>query len=306
MDRIFTLIFKLSLISIFTSSIVGCSNNSSSDDAQTGYFADTPIEGLTYKTASQSGITDARGAFKYQEGEEITFSIGKTDLGTMKAKSKVTLYDFYSKQYIRQYIESDYSDLKLRLRYSYDWEGLYEVIPRDPLHFILNLTIFLQTLDYDNSSENGIQITDDTRKLFTNTHINFKQFYPQFLQDFHFSKTLNQANEENVFPDARRISQPWNALEHLYTSNKIAAPTIQTFTSLADDGDGSLETSTQLIVDEQGNPIRRETDSNGDGITDSIEVFTYDDRGNLLESYSDDLTDVSEPSKPMSTTIPTN
>ena len=46
-----------------------------------GHFTDSPVEGLTYMTESQSGITDASGAFKYKEGETIQFSIGNLLLG---------------------------------------------------------------------------------------------------------------------------------------------------------------------------------------------------------------------------------
>ena len=47
----------------------------------TGYFADNGVEGLSYETETQSGVTDSAGRFQYKEGEEILFSIGAFAIG---------------------------------------------------------------------------------------------------------------------------------------------------------------------------------------------------------------------------------
>lgn len=46
-----------------------------------GYFTDSPVEGISYRTPTQSGVTDVSGAFRYRNGETITFSIGATVIG---------------------------------------------------------------------------------------------------------------------------------------------------------------------------------------------------------------------------------
>jgi len=37
-------------------------------------FIDSAVKGLSYETATQSGVTDVDGTFKYLAGEKVTFS----------------------------------------------------------------------------------------------------------------------------------------------------------------------------------------------------------------------------------------
>lgn len=77
-----------------TIALVGCGGGSDSSSAlvQTGVFADAVVQGLGYKTATQSGFTDAQGSFSYQQGETVTFSLGNLTLGSGVAKSFMTPY----------------------------------------------------------------------------------------------------------------------------------------------------------------------------------------------------------------------
>ncbi len=59
----------------------------------TGSFRICPIEGLDYETQSQYGRTGTDGAFLYQEGETVTFSIGGIVLGSAPAEKKLTPAD---------------------------------------------------------------------------------------------------------------------------------------------------------------------------------------------------------------------
>lgn len=85
---------SLSLLIIGALSIgfVGCGGDStsSSDTTNTGTFVDAPVEGLSYKTATHSGFTDAQGHFTYKDGETITFKIGNVELGSVSAKKTIT------------------------------------------------------------------------------------------------------------------------------------------------------------------------------------------------------------------------
>ncbi len=58
------------------------SNSNMQTDLQTGYFIDSPVEGLSYESASGvKGVTDQYGRFQYKEGDKVKFKIGKLDLG---------------------------------------------------------------------------------------------------------------------------------------------------------------------------------------------------------------------------------
>ena len=58
-----------------------------------GVFVDSPVQGLTYQTGSQRGMTNASGTFSYLAGETITFSVGSIVLGSALAKPFMTPLD---------------------------------------------------------------------------------------------------------------------------------------------------------------------------------------------------------------------
>jgi len=77
-------------LSIIASMLVlGCGSDSDSStsttsttDAEVGYFIDSAVGGLDYNcTSGLSGVTDIYGRFQYQEGDKVTFSVGKLELG---------------------------------------------------------------------------------------------------------------------------------------------------------------------------------------------------------------------------------
>jgi len=79
-------------LSCFSFFFVGCggSSSGSNETVLTGAFIDAPVQGLHYSTASQSGITDENGNFKYKDGETITFNIGNLTLGSAIASKTMT------------------------------------------------------------------------------------------------------------------------------------------------------------------------------------------------------------------------
>ena len=100
--------------------------------AQTGQFIDSEVEGLSYQTASRSGTTNASGQFEYRQGETVTFSIGSFTLGSVSGQSIVTPIQLVS-------------------------GATY------PSHqAVINLCVFLQTLDEDGDLNNGIKINAQT------------------------------------------------------------------------------------------------------------------------------------------------
>lgn len=90
---------KLIALSVVTSALfVGCGGSSDNTTSatevttQTGTFVDAPVQGLSYKTATQSGFTDASGHFKYKAGEEVEFKLGNLLLGKGTAGALLTPY----------------------------------------------------------------------------------------------------------------------------------------------------------------------------------------------------------------------
>ena len=115
--------------------LTACIDDSSDDDVVAdpleqdgvGFFIDSPVQGLSYSSASHSGTTDALGRFDYESGETITFSIGDLALPAVTASKAIHVSDLFS-------------------------GGLTDTAT-------VNLARLLLTLDTDADSDNGIQLS---------------------------------------------------------------------------------------------------------------------------------------------------
>ena len=94
--------------------------------ALTGQFLDAPVEGLGYSTPTQSGVTDAAGRFQYLDGETVSFTLYGTPLSSSIGFSTLTPGD----------------------------TGIEET----DLDRIVNQLRFLQTVDADSDTSNGIRL----------------------------------------------------------------------------------------------------------------------------------------------------
>ena len=107
-----------------------------------GIIIDSPIEGLSYKTESKAGITNAKGEFSYLFGEQITFSIGDINFPVILAASKISPLDMAKTQDINN-------------------------------QTVTNIIRFMQTLDSDSNPENGISISSAVSIAATGFSIDF-------------------------------------------------------------------------------------------------------------------------------------
>lgn len=94
---------------------------------EAGQFKDANTSGLSFVSGGESGSTDSSGQFTYEQGENITFSVGGVTLGTTAGKAVITPLDLV----VSSTIDTD------------------EVI---------NLVRFLMLLDEDANPINGISI----------------------------------------------------------------------------------------------------------------------------------------------------
>lgn len=114
----------------------GSSPGAGSGPTQVATFIDSPVEGLAFKTASRSGLTDRHGNFPYTRGETVTFSIGNMVLGSVTPTgNKVTPLQLVPGA-------ANASDAR-----------------------VTRILRTLQTLDSDGNLENGIQITAWAREV---------------------------------------------------------------------------------------------------------------------------------------------
>ena len=113
----------------------------SSVSVLTGTFVDSPVGGIRYATATQSGKTNSKGEFLYVSGENVTFSIGSVHLPMVIASATVTPLNIAK--------TSDLND-----------------------QVVSNILVFLQSLDEDGNPTNGIVIPAKATEKAT-TAINF-------------------------------------------------------------------------------------------------------------------------------------
>ncbi len=143
------MVFLLTVSAILTTliGITGCGSGGGPAIAKpegtynTGYFIDSPVEGLQYKTPTWSGLTDSQGTFYYQDGEEITFSLGTVILGQTEAKGIITPVDLDSAN------------------------------PTTSSTKVINIARLLITLDQDGNPDNGITITQSVRDALNGINI---------------------------------------------------------------------------------------------------------------------------------------
>lgn len=139
---------KSSLKAILLSAVLGmvsaCGGGGSSAPsaeasavAVDGKFVDSPVQGLSYESASVSGVTGPAGEFKYVPGETVTFKLGGTTLGSAMGKGVMTPAQ----------ISADATTMSNMLR-------------------------VLQTLDADADPSNGIELSADMRSAAQNVKFN--------------------------------------------------------------------------------------------------------------------------------------
>lgn len=163
---------KITVLALAISAILLTACNSDNDDkststpsptpvVKTGVLIDAAVSGVSFDSGSQKGSTDANGQFKYIAGETVSFKLGNIVLGNAKASDKLLLK---------------------ALNFGVDAQGNLSDIT-------LNRAVLLQTLDSDNDSSNGIQISSATADKLKAASIAFNTTPAQFATIF--SKLLS-------------------------------------------------------------------------------------------------------------------
>ncbi len=135
--------FKKSVNVIVTAGLVvglsACGGGGSDSKKPTGYFIDSPVDGLGYVCGDKEGLTDATGGF-FCEQAPVEFKIGGMKIGELKAfTSDTKVYP----QDILGLSRSNFTDLKL-----------------------IKLIRLLQSLDDDGEIDKSIHITQEISDKF--------------------------------------------------------------------------------------------------------------------------------------------
>ena len=264
-------------------SLHGCIDESSdsSGPSPNGFFTGVIISGLSYTTQTQSGITDARGGFVFEDGETITFSVGATQVGeTVTAKAEMTLFDLLPNAPL---YTKEAQSFRLYYRPVYNSERLLH-------NHLRNIVIFMHSLDADRNINNGITINADMRQLMVNVDLKISKMKFNFgLSNKYFNVLLVKAKKAG-FIEHGRVTNTGIAMEDFYRLYGIDHVLTVKGTIATDiSSSGSVNSSMVHTYDEAGN----RTDENSYTGTDTLifgEKRTYDEFGQWLteERYSSD------------------
>lgn len=103
----------------------------------TGILLDSPVAGISYRTETKKGVTNAQGEYAYLPGETVTFFIGGLEFPPVTARGIVTPADMAGDDKTTQ----------------------------------TNILQILQTLDSDGDPENGITIHEEAAAAFAETKL---------------------------------------------------------------------------------------------------------------------------------------
>ncbi|UVW33810.1 hypothetical protein NYF23_07090 [SAR92 clade bacterium H455] len=101
-----------------------------------GRFIDAVVEGLSFTSGDQTGVTDSEGTFVYEVGQNITFSVGAVEIGTAAGSDIISPVDL---------------------------TGSNSTMPDTQ-----NIVRFLLMLDSDGDSSNGITISNEVQLMAEN------------------------------------------------------------------------------------------------------------------------------------------
>lgn len=258
------------VVLVFPFVISACSSSNNKPPLR-GQFVDSPVSGIAYTTATQSGLTDSEGYFTFKEGEEVTFSLGELTLGTVMGQPEVTLFELSGAEPTIGN-EAISSDLFHNTNYKKT----------------ANIAILLQTFDFDGNPDNGIEITAQVAALFTSeVPIDLTMIYVIFRQDKNVRTLLNTANSQTLLSNHRQVRPLAYVMEHLYSQRNLLGTRRRTSEVEDSNADGITDAITTYTFNERGHKIRTDSDSDADGIIDRIEHFTYDEHAQLTRYTSD-------------------
>jgi len=245
----------------------------------TGIFTDSAVEGLSFSTATQSGITDAAGTFMYIAGETITFSIGGTVIGEpVTATGAMTPRDLVPG-----------TPLPSTTREIENLADDPDSAEARAINRFVNIIVFLQSLDEDANVDNGITIPAGIATLLNGIQLDFDldAFDLSFRRSAGLLNTIYQAASQGLLPTAT-IRKPGPALDHFYAFQGISHSLVRTATfSVDSNGDGTIDELFIPTWDADGNLTSVSVVDPVTGIPTVIETRTYDADGNLTRVTED-------------------
>lgn len=264
-----------------TPSNAAAGNASSSSDLLTGAFVDNPVENLRYETPTFRGFTLDNGEFSYHAGETVKFYVGDILIGEAPGAATITPFDLAGMSSIPQ------TASEVRRTINRLSPSLNPAMPSS-MNYVINLAVFLQTIDADGDPQNNIKIPTELHNIASGLSLDFKQHYLTFQADFPLHEFMADARANGLWGGARPVRNPGYALDTLYADLQIT-PEIRVPYIVENDfnADGTPDSIVRTTYDANGNEASIENDYDADGTPNVIDSFSYDDNGNETSNRTD-------------------
>lgn len=262
---------RLPLITAVLLFVGGCGGSNTPDastDVLTGHFTDSAVGGLTYTTETQTGITDANGAFTYKAGETVRFSIGDFAIGEAAVATAIMTPVNVLPGVVLPTSVSDMNALKIQTNRKNPNSAATSIFK---LH---NILTFLQALDQDKDASNGITITSGMAAVLDGVAIDFAVSLSEFRDGVALKQLMAQAVSQGLV-DTGFIKYKGQAMDHFYQAQGISHSLMRRANILIDsDNDGTTDRDGNFTFDTNGNQLTYSNDTNGDGTANYVETYT--------------------------------
>jgi hypothetical protein len=250
--------------------VTSAGGSDSSPNIQTGRFVDGPVAGLHYETATQSGETNANGEFSYIDGETVSFFVGDIKIGEAVGAAQITPFDLAGEP-----PPTSGADIKRAVNRS------FAMNVATPFDVVVNIAVFLQTLDEDGDAANGIQIPAQMQTLARGASLNWAQPYDPFRYSFQFRKLIAEGRAAGLWGGTRAISNSAYAMDRLYAGLGLT-PKIDAESKIENDtdGNGTVDEINTSTYDANGDQTLFEQDTDADGTVDRRYTYAYSTNGN--------------------------
>jgi len=234
----------------------------------TGFLVDSPVSGVSYETATQSGVTGSDGHFLYREGETVRFFLGDTTLGEAVGQEQLTPFDLAGIDPLTT--------------------GLHGFLERrTEVSRVVNIAGLLQTFDFDGDPANGIEITAEVAALFDGVEVDLNREVLDFFRERTFRTLLNRANDAALLESYRAPHVGASVMDHIYEELGLVPGFFATRSESFDqDGDGTNErlieytyegNITTLLITNFATPLAARTVN-----------AEYNDRGNVTSAVEEE------------------
>ncbi|WP_033297640.1 thrombospondin type 3 repeat-containing protein, partial [Psychromonas ossibalaenae] len=222
----------------------------STPDLSTGVLLDSAVSGIQYITTSgTTGITNSTGEYKYQDGDNITFSFAGITLPAVAAKKVLTPFDLVGSNNIN-----------------------------DPS--VINLIRLLQSLDDDGVFESKIILSSKKIVLLEKAKLNYKDLTMNIdeFEQLIISKKIFDDSQNTFVSSIAAVAHFKNTLDHseLIDTDQDG---ISNKSDLDDDNDGVEDTADLFQWDKNESSDfdfdyigdNQDSDDDNDGIKDALD-----------------------------------